>query len=147
MTDLISTLNDLISTCLDSEEGFRKAAKGVHAEEWRTRFTDTAEKRARFAGEIAAEVRRVGGQPVKTPHFGGILRPGWVDLEGRIRPKNDQEFIADCARGEEGTLKHYYSALNRAAMPDETRGIIEAQIRDIERTVAMLRGEPLTAGR
>ena len=30
MSDITRTLNDLIATCYDSEEGFGKAAKGVH---------------------------------------------------------------------------------------------------------------------
>ncbi|HWQ54177.1 MAG TPA: DUF2383 domain-containing protein [Bryobacteraceae bacterium] len=79
--DVISTLNDLISTCLDSGEGFGKAAKGAHSDEWRSRFTEISGKRGGFADELAAEVRRLGGTPVTTPHFGGILRPGWVDLK------------------------------------------------------------------
>src|SRR3954454_9607376 len=35
MVDIIHTLNDLISSCRDSEEGFGKAAKGAHSDQLR----------------------------------------------------------------------------------------------------------------
>jgi uncharacterized protein (TIGR02284 family) len=138
--EAVKVLNDLISTCRDSQEGFGKAAKGVHSDVLRERFGEIARKRADFADEIAREVRRLGGEPAAMPHGGGILHRGWVDLETRIRPKEDENFLRECARGEESAIPHYRHALGQE-LPGETRDLIERQMRDVEATVAELSGE------
>jgi uncharacterized protein (TIGR02284 family) len=138
--EAIKALNDLISTCRDSQEGFGKAAKGVHSDALRERFTEIAGKRADFADEIAREVRRLGGEPAAMPHGGGILHRGWVDLETRIRPKEDESFLRECARGQESAIPHYQHALAQD-LAGETRDLVERQMQDIQATIAELRGE------
>jgi len=61
MSDIIRTLNDLIATCRDSEEGFGKAAKGVHDDNLRTRFVAIEKQRSDFADELAGHVRKLRG--------------------------------------------------------------------------------------
>jgi uncharacterized protein (TIGR02284 family) len=46
----IKALNDVIATCHDSEEGYAKAAKGVHNDELRDRLTEISGRRSQFAG-------------------------------------------------------------------------------------------------
>jgi hypothetical protein len=62
MADVIDTLNDLISSCRDSEEGFGKAAKGCHNDDLRNRFIGIARQRTDFADELTAQVRELGGR-------------------------------------------------------------------------------------
>jgi uncharacterized protein (TIGR02284 family) len=134
--EIIAVLNDLIATCRDSQEGFGKAAKGV-SEELRNLFTSVSGERADFAHEVQEQVRRLGAEPEDAGHFGGILRPGWVDLEARIRPKDDGSFAAECQRGEEGTAKHYRHALEQE-LPPEVRAVVERQFRAVEQTIERL---------
>src|SRR5215472_968312 len=96
MADIIETLNDLIATCRDSEEGFGKAAKGVHDDNLRTRFTGIARQRADFADELAPHVTAVGGTPTESGHRSGIQHRGWRDLEVSIRPRDNASFVAAC---------------------------------------------------
>ena len=138
--ETIDTLNDLIATCRDSQEGFLKAAKGVHDEQWGEILTGIANVRDRFAGDLEAEVRRWGAHPETTGHLGEILHRGWVDLEARIRPRLDETLLADCARGEEATEKHYLHALARDLPPD-VHAMIEEQYRNVRETLRQLRGE------
>jgi len=72
MADIIDTLNDLISSCRDSWEGFGKAAKGVHSDRLRDRFMDIAGQRSDFADELAGQVRELGGEPAESGHLSGI---------------------------------------------------------------------------
>lgn len=138
--DVIDVLNDLIATCRDSQEGLLKAAKGIHDEGWREILTGIANVRDRFAQDLEAEVRRWGAQPETTGHIGEILHRGWVELEARIRPRSDETLVADCARGEEATEKHYQHALAQNLPPD-VHAMIEEQYRNVRQTLEQLRGE------
>jgi uncharacterized protein (TIGR02284 family) len=143
--NVLKVTNDLIATCYDSQEGFGKAAKGCHSDQLRIFFTEIAAKRTQFAGELQREVLRIGGEPTTTGHWGGILHGGWVDLETRIRPKDDVEFLENCAKGEDGTRRHYARAL-ADELPMETRTVIERQSEDVLGTLEQIRtlkGQPL----
>jgi uncharacterized protein (TIGR02284 family) len=131
--------NDLISTCMDSNEGFLKAAKGVHDDELRDTLTRIANRRSEMADELRRSVQQIGARPAELGHAGGVLRGGWVDLEQRIRPKDDPALVADCRRGEDGTLTHYRTALDAGVLPDAVRGIAARHVTEIERTLEELR--------
>jgi uncharacterized protein (TIGR02284 family) len=132
-------VNDLISTCMDSNEGFLKAAKGVHDDELRDTLTAIANRRSEMADELRRSAHELGARPAELGHGGGVLHRGWVDLEQRIRPKDDPTFVADCRRGEDGTLSHYRTALDTGVLPEEVRGIAARHVTDIERTLEELR--------
>ena len=64
--EVIATLNNLIETCRDGQEGFRAAAEGVRSAELRELFGGYALQRASFVGELQDEVRRLGGDPERS---------------------------------------------------------------------------------
>ena len=138
MDDIRRILNDLIASCRDSEEGFGKAAKGVHSDNLRNRFTGIARQRSDFADELAGHVRRLGGDPPDSGHQSGIQQRGWRELEVSIRPKNDASFIAECQTGEENTLRHYEQALTHNLAPD-LRPIIERHRLAVQEALLELR--------
>jgi uncharacterized protein (TIGR02284 family) len=137
--ELIQALGDLAATCRDAEEGYNKAAKGVHDDDWRSTFDKYSQERAQFAAELDDQVMKLGGARGKTGHGGGILRRGWVDLEQRIRPKDDSEIIRNCADGDEGSLSHYAHALG-LPFEEDVRGILRRQEAVIRSAVEHLRG-------
>jgi uncharacterized protein (TIGR02284 family) len=136
---LVQLLNDLISSLRDSQEGLDKAAKGAHSDDLRSTFDAISVKRAAFAEELGGEVERLGGKAAQMGHGGGPLSAGWVELESRIRPKSDAEFIANCERGEENTIKHYDHALSQDDLPGEIRAVIAGQRSSVEETIEQLR--------
>ena len=64
-TQAISTLNSLIETLKDGEEGFRTAAEGLTNPQARAVFQQYARERAQMVQELQAEVRALGGDPEK----------------------------------------------------------------------------------
>ena len=139
MADITDTLNDLIATCRDSEEGFGMAAKGVHSDNLRNRFTGIAGERSRFADELAEQVKKLGGTPAESAHLSGRQHRGWRELETSIRPKDDTTFLAECETGEENTLRHYEHALT-LDLPIALRPIIERQRLSVQEALLELRG-------
>ena len=136
--EIIKRLNDLISTLRDSEEGLQKAAKGAHADDIRLTFDAIAIRRHNFAGEIGQVVSRLGGKPAELGHGGGPLSAGWVDVEARIRPKSDAEFLANIQQGEVNLLRHYEHAL-ATDLPGDVRVVVDGQYQSVVDTVRQLR--------
>ena len=133
----IKLLNDLIATCYDAEEGYAKAAKGVHDHDLSGRLAALSGERGKFARRLSGVVLQLGGEPATDAHYGGILHSGWVDLETRIRPKDEHDILEDCRRGDQGTLKHYQHALDQD-LPEEARITVERQRKQIESETASL---------
>lgn len=141
MHEVTNIVQDLIATCRDSEEGFGKAAKGVHSDNLRHRFTGIARQRADFADELGQWLSGQGIEPPQTGHQSGIQERGWRELEVRIRPKDDYTFLQDCENGEEHTLRHYEQALTQD-LPPALRPVVDRhrlavqeallEIRDLE---------------
>jgi len=138
MADTIDTLNDLISSCLDSMEGFSKAAKGAHSDRLRDRFVRIAKERSDFADELSGQVKELGGTPAESAHLSGIQHEGWRELEESIRPKDDMSFLAECEKGEENTLRHYETALTHE-LPPAARAMVERQRLAVQETLFDLR--------
>jgi uncharacterized protein (TIGR02284 family) len=129
-TDFISTLNDLIETCKDGEQGFRDAADGVTRSDLRSLFSEFARQRTQFANELQVQVSRLGGDPEKGGSVSGSLHRGWINLKSAITGKDDHAILAECERGEDAAVKSYQSALERD-LPSDLRSIVERQYNDI----------------
>jgi hypothetical protein len=61
--DVISTLNGLIETCKDGQNGFKEAAEGVDRSDLKSLFYEFSQQRSQFAGELQSLVQSLGGDP------------------------------------------------------------------------------------
>ena len=129
--EVVSTLNELIETCRDGQEGFRTAAEGVRGAELRELFHGYALQRAGFAGELQDEVRRLGGEPVQTGSLVASLHRGWMGLRAALEGGDDRAIVGECERGEGVALETYRSALG-TDMPAGVRTMVERQFAEIK---------------
>lgn len=129
--DTISTLNNLIETCKDGENGFRTAAEGVDNSELKTLFNTYAQQRAQFAAELQAEVRRLGGDPEKTGSVAASLHRGWIDIKSAVTGGSEASIIAECERGEDSAVKNYEEA-QRENLPGDLQAIIQRQYAQVK---------------
>ena len=77
--DVISTLNGLIQTCKDGEEGFREAAVVVESSETKSFFAEKSRERSHFVGELQTLVRTLGGDPESEGTVTAALHRGWLE--------------------------------------------------------------------
>lgn len=126
--DATKVLNDLTSTCRDSQEGFSKAAKGAHNDDLRRVLMDIFEERGRFVEELQNLVAPEGNDPADLPHDGGPMHRGWSELEANIRPKSDAELVGNCLDGDSTTLDHYAHAVESGVLSDQQRIAVERQL-------------------
>jgi uncharacterized protein (TIGR02284 family) len=124
--EVISTLNNLIETCKDGQDGFREAAGAVKNTELKTLFNTYSQQRAQFAGELQNEVLRLGGDPEKTGSTAAALHRGWIDIKSAVTGEDEGAIIAECERGEDSAVKNYKEALTEG-LPGDVQSIVERQ--------------------
>ncbi|HZT57213.1 MAG TPA: PA2169 family four-helix-bundle protein [Pyrinomonadaceae bacterium] len=124
--EVISTLNNLIETSRDGQNGFQSAAEGVKNSDLKSLFYSYSQERARFVGELQDEVRRLGGDPETTGSVAATLHRGWIGIKSAVTGGDEGSIISECERGEDSALRNYADALE-VDLPANVRSIIERQ--------------------
>lgn len=130
--NVIATLNNLIETCKDGQNGFQTAADGVRNSDLKTLFHTYAQQRAAFAGELQQEVRRLGGDPEKTGSLAASLHRGWINIKATVTGEDEGAVISECERGEDSAKRNYEDALADEHLPGDVRSIIERQYTQVK---------------
>ena len=126
----ISTLNNLIETCKDGQEGFQQAAEGVERSDLKTLFYEYSQQRAKFAGELQASVREIGGDPEQSSSVAGSLHRGWINIKSIVTGKDELAILNECERGEDVAKKAYKDAL-AANLPANVVSVVQRQADEV----------------
>lgn len=124
--DVISTLNGLIETCKDGQDGFKTAAESVERSDLKSTFYELAQQRSQFAGELQTLVRELGGDPESTGTTTAALHRGWINLKSAVTGKNDASILDECERGEDSAKKNYETA-TQAQLPSNVSSVVQQQ--------------------
>lgn len=124
--DVITTLNGLIQTCKDGEDGFREAAEVVESSETKTFFAGKSRERSHFVGELQTLVRTLGGDPENEGTLSAALHRGWMDLKAAIAGNDLHGVLVECERGEDSAKNVYQDALS-LTLPANVSDIIQSQ--------------------
>jgi len=122
----ISTLNDLIETCRDAENGFKTAAEGVKDPHVKSLFQRYARQRGEMVRELQEEVRKLGGNPEQGGSVSGSLHRGWMNIKSLVTGSDDNAIIAEAERGEDVSKAAYAKALTED-LPAGVRTLIQSQ--------------------
>jgi uncharacterized protein (TIGR02284 family) len=117
MSDVVSTLNSLISTCRDGERGFQTAAEHLSDAAFRSLFEHFARERGEIAAELEQIVARHGGAPAGGGSVSGAMHRGWMDLRAALT-RGDEQIIAEAERGEDVAKAAFESALATVTEPE-----------------------------
>jgi uncharacterized protein (TIGR02284 family) len=141
----ISTLNNLIETLKDGENGFKTAAEGLTNPQTKSLFLQYSRERAQMAQELQVEVRKLGGDPENAGSMSGTLHRGWINIKSVVTGKNDASIIAEAEEGEDVAKKAFEDA-GKAGLPASANAIVHQQavrvreahdrVRDLKRATA-----------
>jgi uncharacterized protein (TIGR02284 family) len=131
--ETISTINDLIETLKDGQEGFRQAAEAVADPELKTLFNECSLQRAGFVGELQSEAVTLGeSKPEDSGSAAGALHRTWINLKGAIAKHDDHAILAECERGEDSAVKEYQEAMEEEDLAAPVREIILRQYAEVQ---------------
>jgi len=110
--ETISTLNSLIETLKDGQEGFRQASEAVKDSQLKSLFSELSLQRSKFAGELQNYVIQLGdSDPEKTSSTAGALHRAWINMKSAITSQDDHAVLAECERGEDSAVAEYKKAM------------------------------------
>lgn len=124
--DVISTLNGLIETCKDGQEGFKQAAEGILDSQLKAKFYEYSQQRAQFTGELQNLVRELGGDPDNSGSVAGSLHRSWIDIKSIVTGQDEGAILNEAERGEDYAKSAYKKALEEN-LPANVSSLINSQ--------------------
>jgi uncharacterized protein (TIGR02284 family) len=131
---------------MDGQKGFQTAAEGIERSDAKSLLYHYSQQRAQFAGELQAEVLRLGGDPEQTGSVAASLHQDLINVKSAITGADENAIFAECERGEGVAVSNYKTALADKNLPADVREIVERQyaqvqeahdrIRNLERATA-----------
>ena len=116
----IEVLNSLITTTIDSAEGYERAGQDAEAPQFADLFRQFAQERRQVVTRLQDQVRTLGGMPNVDGSLVADLHRRWMDLRDAITRGSDQEIIEEVERGEDYLKGKYDEALKDSALLPET---------------------------
>ena len=136
---VISTLNNLIETCKDGQEGFQQAAEGVQDSSLKSLFYEYSQQRAQFVGELQGLVRELGGEPETSSSLAGAVHRGWINIKSAVTGQDDAAILNECERGEDVAKSAYKDAL-AADLPSNVASVVQTQATQVQQAHDRIRG-------
>jgi uncharacterized protein (TIGR02284 family) len=131
--EIISTINKLIETLKDGEEGFKEASEGVKDPQLKSVFNEYSRQRSHFAAELQGQAQSLGeSEPEASSSAAGALHRAWMNLKSVVTSGDDHAILAECERGEDSAVEEYKKAIeNGLSMP--VREVVSQQYIEIKR--------------
>jgi len=120
----ITILNTLITTTIDSANGFERSAEDADAPQFVDLFREFAQDRRQVIGRLQERVRTLGGTPNDDGSLKADLHRRWMDLRDAISGGGDKEIIQEVERGEDYIKAKYEAALTDTELSAETLTVI-----------------------
>jgi uncharacterized protein (TIGR02284 family) len=137
--DVISTLNGLIETCKDGQEGFKEAAEGVERSDLKSLFYECSQQRSQFAGELQSLVRELGGDPETSGSITGTIHRGWINIKSAVTGQDETAILNEAERGEDSAVNAYKDALEQE-LPANVRTAVQNQANTVKATHDKIKG-------
>lgn len=130
--DIISTLNGLIETSKDGEEGFRSSAENVDDPRLKEFFLRRSQEVAASVKELQDLVRSLGGEPETSSSISGTLHRRWIDIKTALTSNDTLAVLNETERGEDVALKAYREAAEKD-LPTEIKFVVVRQLEGAKR--------------
>jgi uncharacterized protein (TIGR02284 family) len=121
----ITTLNSLITTTIDSANGFERSAEDSDSGRFAEMFREFGQERRAVVSMLQEQVRALGGEPNDDGSLTANLHRRWVDLRAAIAGEGgDKAVIEEVERGEDHIKAKYEAALEEDNLAPETLAVI-----------------------
>jgi uncharacterized protein (TIGR02284 family) len=137
-SEIAKTLNELVETCKDGENGFREAAEKAKDASLKALFVKYSAQRAGYAQELQAAVSLLGEKPETTEHAAAKLHRGWMGLKQALTSNEDKALIDECEAGEDAAMKAYKEALTKP-LPGTVETLIRHQFTGVSQAHGVIR--------
>lgn len=128
----ISTLNSLISTTLDSVEGYTEAAKETQNATFVTLFTSLAGERRQLVSRLQEEVSTLGGEPEDDGTILAGAHRAFLNLKSVVTGHDDKAIINEVEAGEDHIKAKFEDALGDLELSPAVQTLIESAYESVK---------------
>ena len=130
--EIISTLNSLIETLKDGQEGFKQSASGVDDAQLKSTFDQLSLQRSKFAGELQAEVVKLGEpEPEDSSSMSGAMHRTWINIKAAVTNRDRHAILAEAERGEDSAVAAYKKAMDKG-LPAPIKDVVMRQQTEVK---------------
>lgn len=126
----ISIVNNLVTTTIDSADGFERSAENLQGHQFEQMFRKFAQERRQIVGRLQDYVQRIGGSPNHDGSLTASLHRRFEDLRTAIGG-GDKAVMEEVERGESYIKGKYDEALKDNELSPECRSVIQEAYRSI----------------
>ena len=130
--EIISTLNGLIETLKDGQEGYKQSASGVDDPQLKTLFDTLSLQRSKFAGELQNEVVNMGDpDPEDASSVTGSMHRAWINVKSAVTNRDRHAILAEAERGEDAAVSAYSDAMEKN-LPAPIKELVSRQSAEVK---------------
>jgi uncharacterized protein (TIGR02284 family) len=127
----VDTLNTLITTTIDSINGYNEAAENTENVRFQQIFRQNAQDRQQAVQELSTCVRSLGGEPSTDGSFMGKTHQSWLDLKAAVTGRDDERVINSVEAGEDYLKEKFETALDSDELTGESRQAVESAYQSV----------------
>ena len=121
----VTVLNTLITTTIDSADGFERSAENADTPRFQQMFREMAQERREVVGRLQERVRQLGGEPNDDGSLKAGLHRRWEDLAKVLSGGDDKAVINEVERGEDYLKEKYELALKDGELSPDARALVQ----------------------
>ena len=129
--EIIDTLNTLIETSRDGDNGFTACAEDAKEASLRAYFTICATRCRESVHTLEELVKHYGGLPEPSGSVLGSLNRAWLNLRAAISSNSDLAVLEECERAEDVAKRTYQQALEQS-LPIHVRSVVQMQLNGVK---------------
>lgn len=127
----VSVLNSLITTTIDSANGFEEAAKDARSDQFKSMFSQFATERRQCVTQLQQAVRQLGGDPEDDGSRAAAMHRTWLNLKDAVTGDSDKQIVEEVENGEDYIKGKYETALQDDRLSVQAKSIIEDAFRSV----------------
>ncbi len=120
-----TTLNTLISTLVDSVEGYQKSAADVENPRYAEMFNARAQERQSAITHLQAAVAAEGGNPEDDGSTAGTVHRFFESLREAVSTRDDKAIVDEIERGEDYLKAKFTKAMEHADLSPQGRQAVD----------------------
>ena len=128
---LVDTLNTLIETSRDGDNGFTACADDSKDASLRAYFTICATRCRESVNTLEILVKNNAGTPEQSGSVMGSVNRAWLNLRAAMSSNSDLAVLDECERAEDAAIDIYKLALEQD-LPSDVRPTVQIQLNGVQ---------------
>ena len=129
--EIIDTLNTLIETSRDGDNGFTACAEDAKDASLRAYFTICATRCRKSVHLLEEVVKNYGGTPEQFGSVLGSINRAWLNLRAANSGNSDLAVLDECERAEDMAMRTFQRALEKD-LPVDVEAVVRIQLNGVQ---------------